>query len=220
MSALGSSDVAVLALAAVAAVSAGVVYNSLLFYGTLGAWSSGRSAVPRSCGPAVHAGGAASGVASVEGVELARELGGGQRGRAGGARGVAANGGKPNVLERVSGLVELMLRQIKNTASDDFLGRLRDLAQDVGGLMIRPEDGARGEFGEDALGALGWAAAQEGSSPPRSSSAGGCPSGPHCGVRRWQQRRRRLRRSLSQDHHSIENRMGLRNLRPIFCWSR
>jgi hypothetical protein len=121
-----------------------------LFYGTLGAWSSGRSAVPRSCGPAVHAGGAAS----VVGVELARELGGGQHGRAGGAGGVAANGGKPNVLERVSGLVELMLRQIKNTASDDFLGRLRDPALDDGGLMIRPEDGARGEFGEDALGAL------------------------------------------------------------------
>ena len=59
------------------------------------------------------------------------------------------------MLERVSGLVELMLRHVKITASDDFLGRLRDPALDDGGLMIRPEDGARGEFGEDALVALG-----------------------------------------------------------------
>ena len=66
------------------------------------------------------------------------------------------------MLERVSGLVELMLRHVKNTASDDFLGRLRDPALDDGGLMIRPEDGARGEFGEDALGALGLVVARVG----------------------------------------------------------
>ena len=76
--------------------------------------------------------------------------------------GVVANVGKPDVLERFSGLVELMLRHFGCTASDDFLGRLWDVALDDGGLLVRPEDGARGEIGEDALVALGLVVARGG----------------------------------------------------------